>query len=71
MRLKATTLKESTMSEFFWLLILVDGPLFLGLIIASLLLNRLPPIEAGAGMKRHQPSSSTFSINRNARRGMI
>ncbi|MBB4067205.1 hypothetical protein [Gellertiella hungarica] len=58
------------MHDFLWLIILVDGPLFIGLLIASYLLNRLPPIEAGAGTGR-QAGSSTFSVNRNARRGMI
>ncbi len=59
------------MTEFLWLLILVDGPLFIGLLIASLLLNRLPPIEAGAGYRGETNGSSAFSINRNARRGML
>ncbi len=59
------------MTEFLWLLILVDGPLVLGLLIASFLLNRLPPIEAGAGYRESRGPSSSFSINRNARRGMI
>lgn len=59
------------MTEFLWLLILVDGPLLLGLLIASYLLNRLPPIEAAAGYDRDTAASSSFSINRNARRGMI
>lgn len=59
------------MTEFLWLLILVDGPLLIGLLIASFLLNRLPPIEAGAGYTRDRSASSSFSVNRNARRGMI
>lgn len=59
------------MTEFFWLLILVDGPLLIGLLIASFLLNRLPPIEAGAGYGQDNRTSSSFSINRNARRGML
>lgn len=58
------------MSEFLWLLILVDGPLLIGLLVASYLLNRLPPIEAGAGY-RESKGSSRFSVNRNTRRGMI
>lgn len=58
------------MSEFLWLLILVDGPLLIGLLVASYLLNRLPPIEAGAGY-RESKVSSRFSVNRNTRRGMI
>lgn len=58
------------MTEFLWLLILVDGPLLVGLLVASYLLNRLPPIEAGAGYRESQGSSS-FSVNRNTRRGMI
>lgn len=58
------------MTDFLWLLILVDGPLLIGLLVASYLLNRLPPIEAGAGY-REETRASRFSINRNTRRGMI
>lgn len=57
------------MNEFLWLLILVDGPLFLGLAIAYYLLHRLPPIEAG--MAEAKAENRFLYLHQNARRGVI
>jgi hypothetical protein len=57
------------MNEFLWLLILVDGPLLIGLAIAYFLLHRLPPIEGG--MAEAQPEPRFLYLHQNARRGVI
>lgn len=57
------------MNEFLWLLIVVDGPLFIGLALAYFLLNRLPPLEANAVAARRE--TGHLFLNRNSRRGMI
>ena len=57
------------MNEFLWLLILVDGPLFLGLAIAYYLLHRLPPIETG--MAEAKAENRFLYLHQNARRGVI
>lgn len=57
------------MNEFLWLLILVDGPLFLGLAIAYYLLHRLPPIEGNLVEAKAEPRY--LYLHQNARRGVI
>ena len=57
------------MNEFLWLLILVDGPLFLGLAIAYVLLHRLPPIEGA--LSEPKPEPRFLYLHQNARRGVI
>lgn len=57
------------MNEFLWLLIVVDGPLMLGLAVAYVLLHRLPAIETGvaeAGV-----DDRFLPLHRNAVRGVI
>lgn len=57
------------MHEFLWLLIVVDGPLLLGLLMAYVLLHRLPPIETG--LVEASAESSLLYLHQNARRGVI
>lgn len=57
------------MNEFLWLLILVDGPLFLGLAIAYFLLHRLPPIEGK--LVEAKAENRFLYLHQNARRGVI
>lgn len=56
------------MTDFLWLLILVDGPLMIGLALAYLLLHRLPPIEGAAVSSRSEPRF--LYLRQHARKGM-
>ena len=56
------------MTDFLWLLILVDGPLMIGLALAYLLLHRLPPIEGTAQGGQAEPRF--LYLRQHARKGL-
>lgn len=59
------------MNDFLWLLIVVDGPLLVGLGIAYVLLHRLPPIETGVTGADSEHRFVYLHRNAAQRRGML
>jgi len=55
------------MTDFLWLLILVDGPLMIGLALAYMLLHRLPPIEGAVKSEGAEPRF--LYLRQHARKG--